>query len=89
MLAVYAVAAGILFLAMIAISNMLFMSVLQRTPEFGIMKSLGASNADVMSLMLFEGMLCGLLGSLVAIPIGFAIAMGGKQLFEEKRSIRF
>jgi putative ABC transport system permease protein len=42
-------------------------SVLERTPEFGIMKSLGAKDSHVMTLMLCEGTLTGLLGAAFAL----------------------
>lgn len=80
---VYWIAAGILFLTILGISNTLFISVLQRTPEFGIMKSLGASDGDVLCLMLFEGMICGLIGAVVAVFVSFGLAAAGKSLLED------
>ncbi|MFK7818063.1 MAG: FtsX-like permease family protein, partial [Planctomycetaceae bacterium] len=77
---VYAIAAGILLLTAIGVSNTLFVSVLQRTPEFGIMKALGGSDRDVLWLMLLEGMICGLIGALIAVLVSLAVAAIGKSL---------
>lgn len=80
---VYWIAGGIVFLTVLGISNTLFISVLQRTPEFGIMKSLGASDGDVLFLMLLEGMICGLIGAIIAVFVSFGIAALGKSLLED------
>ncbi|HJN09873.1 MAG TPA: FtsX-like permease family protein [Pirellulaceae bacterium] len=66
-MAISALAVIILFIAALGISNTMMISVLERTPEFGIMKSLGAKDSHVLTLMLCEGMLTGLLGSAFAL----------------------
>ncbi len=49
------------------------MNVLERTREIGVMRSIGAGNAEIFRLVLMEGLLIGLiswgLSALVAIPI--------------------
>ena len=73
-LAIGAVALLILLVAAIGISNTMIIAVLERTPEFGIMKSLGASDRQVLSLVLCEGLITGLLGALLALAISVGLA---------------
>lgn len=80
---VYWISGGIVFLTVLGICNTLFVSVLQRTPEFGIMKSLGASDRDVLCLMLLEGMICGLVGAIVAVFVSQGLAVAGVSLLEK------
>ncbi len=51
-LIVYAIAACVLMATAIGIFNTLAASVIERTPEFGIMKSQGATDRDILLLML-------------------------------------
>ena len=72
----YGIAAAILLTAAVGISNTLVISVLERTPEFGIMKAVGAKDRHLILLMLSEGAMLGLLGALIAI----AVSLGGSVL---------
>lgn len=49
----------------------MYMAVLQRTREIGILKSLGAGNAFVVALILLEGLLLGVGGTIVGIGLSF------------------
>lgn len=60
----------IAFLGAFIITNILMMVVLERRKEIGIVKSMGISRFEVMSLFLFEGIILGLIGSLVGIGMG-------------------
>jgi putative ABC transport system permease protein len=57
--------------------NTMYISVLQRTQEIGLMKALGMHRSDINKLFLFEAALLGLLGgsvgALLAIVLGFAL----------------
>ncbi len=57
----------------IGLSGTMSMNVLERTREIGIMRAIGASDRAIMSLVMVEGMLIGLMswffGTLVAFPI--------------------
>lgn len=79
---VYGIAAAILLTASIGISNTLLISVLERTPEIGILKSVGATNATVLWLMVCEGAILGVLGALLAVVISFALSLLGQRILQ-------
>jgi lipoprotein-releasing system permease protein len=41
------------------------MMVMEKTKQIGILKSMGSSNADIRSIFLFEGLLIGIIGTLL------------------------
>tara|TARA_Y100000310_G_scaffold341231_1_gene439726 strand:+ start:1920 stop:3140 length:1221 start_codon:yes stop_codon:yes gene_type:complete len=57
----------------IGIMNTMYTSVLERTREIGIMKSIGASQKDILTLFLLESGLLGMVGGLVGVLIGVGI----------------
>jgi len=62
--------AGIaLFVAAIGITNTMIMSVVERTHEIGIMKSVGARDRHVLLTFLVEGAIVGVLGAAMAIIV--------------------
>jgi len=76
--AIYFVALSVLVVTAIAISNALVVSVMERTQEFGIMKSLGAQTKHIVSLMLVEGALLGAVGAALAVALSIAIGKLGQ-----------
>ncbi len=71
---VTAVLAGIaaisIFVGGIGIMNTMYTAVVERTREIGIMKSIGATNAQILGLFLLESGLLGLAGSFLGVVIG-------------------
>ncbi len=66
-----------LFVASLGIVNTMVMSILERTREIGILKSLGAQDGHVRLLFLVESALIGLLGSLGGLLLGWVISRVG------------
>ncbi len=61
-----------LIVSAIGMFNTMTISLLERTQEIAIMKSLGASAKDIWSMFLTESILIGFLGGSLGIIIGFA-----------------
>ncbi|MFQ6020603.1 MAG: ABC transporter permease [Candidatus Aenigmatarchaeota archaeon] len=65
------IAAISLLVGGIGIANTMFMSVMERTREIGILKALGTTNSEVVKLFLIESGLIGLIGGIIGILFGF------------------
>ena len=73
---VYIIAAISIVVGGIGIMNTMFTSVLERTKEIGIMKSIGAKNRTIFSLFFIESGLIGSVGGIMGAVLGISMAMG-------------
>ena len=73
-LIVAGIAAISLLIGGIGIANTMYTSVLERTKEIGVMKSIGARNKDILFIFLIESGLLGLTGGIVGAFIGLGLA---------------
>ena len=73
---VYIIAAISIIVGGIGIMNTMFTSVLERTKEIGIMKSIGAKNSTIFSLFFIESGLIGSIGGIIGAAVGISMAMG-------------
>ena len=55
----------------LSVLNVLLMAVQERTRETGIMMAIGWSDRRIMATIVFEGILTGLAGCAVGVPLGF------------------
>jgi putative ABC transport system permease protein len=62
-----------LLVASLGIINTMVMSVLERYREIGIMKALGATDADVKLLFVFESSVIGFVGGILGIILGWIV----------------
>ncbi len=75
--------AGIaLIVGAVGIANTMYMSVLERTKEIGIMKSIGATNKAIMTIFLIESAFFGVVGGIIGSIIGILMALGAKYAIE-------
>jgi len=58
----------------VGIANSMYTSVLERTRDVGIMKAVGASNNEIITIFLIEAGLVGLIGGIIGVTIGILIA---------------
>lgn len=73
---VYIIAAISLLVGGIGIMNTMYTSVLERTKDIGIMKSIGAKNSNIFTLFFIESGLMGIVGGIVGIILGLVFAYG-------------
>lgn len=64
------------------IFNTFSITVAQRTREFGLLRTLGASRGQVMRSVVLEGLLLGVCGAVAGLFIGIALAPALDQLFK-------
>ena len=69
-----AIAAISLFVAGVGIANIMFVSVVERTKEIGVLKALGFKGRHILSLFLSEAALLGIIGGILGILSGVAIS---------------
>jgi lipoprotein-releasing system permease protein len=51
----------------------LTMSVIEKTRDIGILKSMGATNTSIVKIFMFEGVLVGVLGSVLGLTLGLSL----------------
>ena len=61
-----------LITAGLSVLNVLLMAVQERTRETGIMMAIGWSDRRIMAAIVLEGVIVGIAGCIVGVPLGFA-----------------
>ncbi len=64
-----------LCVASLGIVNTMVMSILERYPEIGLMKAVGASDRDVSKIFFFESSMIGLLGGIFGLALGWLVSI--------------
>ena len=77
-----------LLVAALGIANTMTMAIMERTKEIGLLKAIGATNKDILSLFIGEaagiGLIGGIGGSVISMVLGAVInTIGGTYLLEE------
>ena len=62
-----------LFVSSIGMFNTMIITLLERTEEIGIMKAIGATDRNILSIFIFESALMGFLGGVSGIFMGFVV----------------
>ncbi|MCD6590156.1 ABC transporter permease [Candidatus Woesearchaeota archaeon] len=70
------VAAISLIVGGVGIMNTMYMAVMERTREIGIMKAIGAENSHILLIFLFESGILGMIGGICGVLIGLGISKG-------------
>ncbi len=58
----------------VGIMNTMFMSIMERTREIGVMKAVGAKEKDILSIFIIESGILGGIGGVIGLIIGIIIA---------------
>lgn len=74
-----AIAAVSLIVGAVGVANSMFTSVLEKTREIGILKALGSTNFEILSIFIIESGIFGLLGGILGVILGSFVsgAMSG------------
>ncbi len=59
----------------IGISNTMFMGVLERVKEIGVIKAMGATRNDIMLIFILESGMLGLIGGIIGIAVGVGLLL--------------
>ncbi|MEI7542955.1 MAG: lipoprotein-releasing ABC transporter permease subunit [bacterium] len=78
-LAMFIILILIVLVAAFNIASTLIMVVMRKTKDIGILKSMGANNSDIRAIFVIQGLMTGILGSLIGFAIGVAICIFLKQ----------
>ncbi|HUK27668.1 MAG TPA: FtsX-like permease family protein [Candidatus Acidoferrales bacterium] len=76
-----------LFVATVGIVNTMYVSVMERTREIGILKAIGYRPRQIMSMFLSEAALTGVIGGVCGLALGYVLSflmggmLGGATLF--------
>jgi lipoprotein-releasing system permease protein len=71
----YSIIVMIIVVAAFNIASTLFMTVIEKSREIGVMKSMGASDASVMKIFVIEGWIVGLVGTAFGLALGIVVAI--------------
>ncbi len=74
------IAAVALLVGAVGIANTMFTSVLERTKQIGIMKAIGATRSDILTIFLLNAALIGLIGGIIGAVFGVILAQLMPQL---------
>ncbi|MFN8673829.1 MAG: ABC transporter permease [Candidatus Sericytochromatia bacterium] len=65
----------IIIVAMIGISNLLVMIVIEKNPEIGILRSIGASKKSINRIFFYQGVFIGIIGIIFGIILGYMVSL--------------
>jgi putative ABC transport system permease protein len=65
------------FVSIINTANTMITSVLERTKEIGLMKSIGAKNSEIFNIFLFESSFLGFFAGVIGVLLGFILTSIG------------
>jgi lipoprotein-releasing system permease protein len=76
----YSILAIIIIVAAFNIASTLFMTVIEKSREIGVLKSMGARNGSIMKIFVLEGWIVGCIGIAIGQALGIGVALALSQL---------
>lgn len=77
------VASILIFVILMAVSNTIYMSIMERTPEFGTLRAIGISKAEIIRTVVIEGFVLGLVAALLGIALSYGMQFFLRQVYIE------
>ncbi len=74
------IAAISLFVGGVGIMTTMYTSVIERTRQIGVMKSIGARNSDILMIFMMESGLLGIVGGIIGLILGFSLSLIGEYI---------
>jgi lipoprotein-releasing system permease protein len=72
----------IVLVAAFGIASTLFMIVMEKTRDIAILKSMGATGASIMKIFVLEGLIIGVIGTLLGVASGLLVALNLEQIID-------
>ena len=76
----YSILVMIIVVAAFNIASTLFMTVIEKAREIGVLKSMGARDGSIMKIFVLEGWIVGLVGTGIGLALGIGVAVALSQL---------
>ncbi|MCB1558368.1 MAG: ABC transporter permease [Alphaproteobacteria bacterium] len=76
----YSVVSAVLLVAAFGIYNVISTVVMEKHRDIAILKSMGFPSGDIRSIFLTQGVLLGIAGNIIGIPMGCAFILGLQQI---------
>ena len=77
------IASILIFVILISVSNTIYMSIMERTPEFGTLRAIGISKLEIIRTVLAEGLILGIIAALLGILAAYGIDLFLSQVYIE------
>ncbi len=77
----------IVLVAAFGIASTLFMVVMEKTRDIAILKSMGATKGSIMKVFVMEGLIIGVIGTLVGVSLGLLIALNLEPIIDLIQSV--
>ena len=78
-----------LFLAGVGVANIMYVTVKERTPEFGVKLALGARKRHIKTQVIFEALLISLTGGAVGMAFSAAVVFGLRSIPNKEGAMEF
>ncbi|MCK5476460.1 MAG: ABC transporter permease [Candidatus Aenigmarchaeota archaeon] len=75
-----AIASIALVVGGVGIMNTMYTSIVERTKDIGIMKAIGATDSQILSIFLFEAGIYGLVGGTIGVILGYMISKSAEYI---------
>jgi ABC-type lipoprotein release transport system permease subunit len=87
--ATFLIVAALVCVACLSILNVLFMSLYERMPEFGVLRAVGTTPAQLGSLIVWESIVLATLSAVIGMLLGLLLTLAGQRLGIPYQGVEF